>query len=1027
MSDEAVPHNAPYDTIGLFPKKVASAEDYESVGSGHRYIDPTGTTRTKPWTVTDKTSWEKVPDGASFVDPEGNVRQKRKFEGVTTTADTLYKMALTDKGRRQALANTYGEDRVREDEYGLWVEDEKGVARKPGRGVSSAIGHVLSDVAPVGGGIGGGVLGGVGGTAVEPVGGTAAGAFGGMTLGAAAGRQFNNVILSLAGIHEDMNAQLTSMSEEAATSAVGQAGGHLISKIPGAIESTKNAIKSVKDKAVETGRGVKENLADILESYGITPKRARDFLMGKEMPGHEGENLARAQQMADITNRGGKIPPSVAFPEAPGLKKVEEFDAVFRAQNVFGIAAQDFYEKEATKILENEMLGVEVKTPLTRATEKVSSQKAGELTLAAAQKDMAHADAALEDAMRGAREEATLRTTYGLGPEKASSLHTALMENLESTHKEMTEQAESLIKQGLQHLRSDVDNAIKMHEAGQNPGALWKMVAGKFNLFGQAIKSRAREGYSAADAAAGHVLPDVSELTDDAAAFLKSLPQAFRDKYPNEIRQLAKLAENAEGPTEDFEQITWSQLRHLRSWVRSGIDYNDLTPDVRQGSLMFLEKKINRALHNVKAPEELKEAARILDKTDEFYGRYMPILEDQRIETVTRALKAGSGGNPEALARTLFTPDHTESMAKIRAIVGENYWSQIQNAHTKHLLDQSKTLTNGVHDGQKFSAQVLELERNGLLKTAYDEVTAKRLAAMAEDIQSVQGTIPLSAGEGSTIQELMKTAQVAAESAKKMAAIDPLKMFSEEMKRLDQQYAKAMRGAQHQRRAEPLGFLYEEKMSGLATTAADKILAKEDTIRAAAQMFGRESPEFKALQEVYAHRFFQRQLGETGKMLEQISDPKKGITDEIQALMFPGVTRGQMVQLSKDMNFLFSAGGPDVGGSLAAASRVLNPWQHIPLPKLTGVSLILHAPGVSFAGRFILGKTFATIMDGVSHPNFMNWLAGNLKGEPIEREVAKRVLKERMRLGGWFGGALAQAGQEQRRQGQLNQAEAVNQ
>ncbi|HSV26238.1 MAG TPA: hypothetical protein VLJ17_24840 [Xanthobacteraceae bacterium] len=722
-------------------------------------------------------------------------------------------------------------------------------------------------------------------------------------------------------------------------------------------------------------------------------------------------------------------------PEAPGLKKIEEFDAVFRAQNVFGQAAQEFYEKEATKILENEMLDVSIASPLTRATEKVPSEKAGEAVLAAARKDMAHADAQLENAIRGAREEATLRTTHGLGPEKAQALHAALLENLDSTHKQMTEQAEILIKESLDHLRKDVDSAIKMHDAGENPGALWKMVGTKFEEFAYAVKIRARRMYNAVDATAGNVLPDTSSLMDDATAFLHGLPQAFRDKYPNEIRTLAKMTETETGAgaqtfagtEKDFEQITWPQLRQLRSWVRYGIDYNDLTPDIRQGSLIFLEKKINAVLHDKKAPEQLKEAAKMLDRADNFYRQFVPMLDDERIKTVRRALRAGSGGNPESLARTLFAPDHTEAMFKIREMVGDNYWAQVQNAHTKYLLDQSRTLTPGVYDGQKFASQVQELVRNGLLKNAYDEVTARRLAAMAEDIQSVNGTVPLAAREGSTIQELMKTAQVAAQSAKKMADIDPLKMLSQEMQRLDKDYNVKVRKAQGERRAEPLGFLYEEKMSGLATAAADKILAKEDTIRAAAQMFGRESPEFKALQQVYAYRFFQRPLGETGKMLEQIGDPKKGITDEVQALMFPGVTRGQMVQLAKDMDFLFSAGGPDVGGSLAAASRVLNPWQHIPLPKLTGVSMILHVPGISFAGRFLLGKVFATIMDGVSHPNFLNWLAGNLKGEPIEREVAKRVLKERMRMGGWFGGTAGQMMQERSRQGQLDMPQAVAQ
>ena len=133
------------------------------------------------------------------------------------------------------------------------------------------------------------------------------------------------------------------------------------------------------------------------------------------------------------------------------------------------------------------------------------------------------------------------------------------------------------------------------------------------------------------------------------------------------------------------------------------------------------------------------------------------------------------------------------------------------------------------------------------------------------------------------------------------------------------------------------------------------------------------------------------------------------MTEEVQALMFPGVTRGQMLQVARDMEYLFSGGNTDVGGSLAAAGRVLNPWQHIPIPKIEGLTgFIMGLPGSTFVARFALGKFFATIMDAVSHPNFMNWLAGNLKGDELQRRVAKDVIQKRLMLGGWIGSAGAQ-------------------
>jgi hypothetical protein len=68
---------------------------------------------------------------------------------------------------------------------------------------------------------------------------------------------------------------------------------------------------------------------------------------------------------------------------------------------------------------------------------------------------------------------------------------------------------------------------------------------------------------------------------------------------------------------------------------------------------------------------------------------------------------------------------------------------------------------------------------------------------------------------------------------------------------------------------------------------------------------------------------------------------------------------------------------------------------------------------VSFVARQILQKTFATVMDAVSHPNFINWLAGELKGSPQQRMMAKEALNNRLRLGGGFGAATGQNVNEQ--------------
>ena len=68
----------------------------------------------------------------------------------------------------------------------------------------------------------------------------------------------------------------------------------------------------------------------------------------------------------------------------------------------------------------------------------------------------------------------------------------------------------------------------------------------------------------------------------------------------------------------------------------------------------------------------------------------------------------------------------------------------------------------------------------------------------------------------------------------------------------------------------------------------------------------------------------------------------------------------------------------------------------------------MHIPGMSTAARLLLGKAFATTMDAVSHPNFINWLAGRLNGDAAARAEARSVIQQRLALGGWMGRAIGQ-------------------
>src|SRR5208282_4916634 len=546
--------------------------------------------------------------------------------------------------------------------------------------------------------------------------------------------------------------------------------------------------------------------------------------------------------------------------------------------------------------------------------------------------------------------------------------------------------ARKLIDLQVEDLQGRINQALEMTKKGEDPSALLRMTAAEFKLYTASTKARAKVMYNAADAAVASI-PETSGLIDEADAFMKMMPDSLKGKYPVEIRDLAKLAQKAEGK-EPPEPLTWGQLHHLRSWFRHGIDYEDLTPDMREGALKSFEKKINKVLHDPNAPPDLQQAAELLDRADAFYKEKIPFLNDQMVKGVMKSLKSGAGINPVELSDILFDPGRTEAMRKARAIVGENLWKSVQAAHVQKMLNKSKMI-DGQIDSQKLAAQIHEDIKNGLISTAYDEAMSKRLTKIAEDVGKVDGSLPITVHEGDTISTLMQRAKIAKEQAEKLAENNPLAALKKEVSTLDKQLTDAQRAMQKARKAAPLNFLYENHLSHMAVRAADKILGSQDLIMAASEMFGKDSNEFNAIRQVYVARFFQRSLGRTATMRGELGG-EKGITEEVQALMFPGVTRGQMLQLSRDMEFLFSGAGSDVGGSLAAASRVLNPAQHLPLPKLGGVTgFVMGMPGTKPLARFALGKMFAVVMDAVTHPNFMNWLAGNLKGSEEQRRLAR--------------------------------------
>lgn len=980
----------------LAPKvpEIAGDEDYAKLSPGSKYTGPDKKTRIKPYEVTGDDDFASVPEGAHYMGPDKKVRIKPTYEGVGFTAEMLHDMATTPEGKKEALEKIYP-GKVKEDSAGLYIDDE-GTLRRPGaqRGAAELAGYTASEAAP----LGGMTLGGVAGTELGP-----AGVAGGGVLGAMAGRAFNNAVLALAGIHQDFSENASSVMWEGAATAAGEGIGKGVSKAIGGASKMVQATKGVKDKAKNMASGLHE----ILESIGITPERAKYFL------GTTPETIEQAKSITDKYG-GGIVPPSILAPEAPMLKKIEEFDQVFQGRNIFGERARDVYEQGAKELLEHPEIGVRLEENLTTATKSVSSKRAGELALANFQKRLANSDVALEEARKAALADVNRPVVEAGSPEAYRGAQLANRERLVQAQAAAAQDAKEFVQAGINDIKNDVEVAAMQSQQGGRAGTLWRMVGRKFKSWNIATRQRAKVFYDSSDAAGGQTPIEGAgqRLGGDAADFLAQMPQQLRAKYP-EVSLLQKLA-GSEG-TEEAEAIpptnlTFKELRQLRSWLRSGIDYTDLTPNMREGSVKLFADKVNTVLRDSSLDPRLAEASRLLDVADTFYRENIPFLNDSIVTTVMKGLREGVPPNPEILADTLFDKGRTEAMNRAREIIGPTLWKYVQAANTQQVIKNNLNLLGEV-EAKGFASNIEAMYRDGILAAGYDKGFADRLIGAARNVQQLEGNLTLKVGKDDTLQSLMDRAEMMAEQVKQMSDKDPLKALSEGVQRVDKDFNAQMKAMRASRRQEPMHFLYEKSMTALPIRAANKILADPDLIVAAANRFGMKSPEMEALRQVYVQRLFQRPLERIGHLRQEIGgagerEGRRGIPEEVQAIMFPGVTRDTMLQLVKDAEFLFGGTKGDIGGSLAAASRVMNPMAHIPLGTGKAVNLITGIPGVASVGRFVLGKFFRTVMDGVSHPNFINWLAGELKKGGPDRDMARAMLQNRFDAGMRIGGAV---------------------
>lgn len=1036
------------------PVPVNDDASYEALPPGTQFTAPDGSVRKKPWTVKNDRDFESVPEGETFLDPEGNERQKPAYEPLNYTAQTLHSMALNSKEQKKALEYAYP-GKVQQDASGEFFVDDGGVKRKAGatRGVKPFLGAATAAAAPTLGAVFG-ALGG--GTAAAPTGpGAVAGAVAGSSAGGVMGQMVNDAIFGLiAGHDRTAGEELTSLGTTALTSAAGTGVGRGIATVVPSVKAGVSAASNMLPGMARSFTGASKEGLERAESlgqrgYAVTPSATMpeaphlqnvvevlDPAFRTDKPLVKQNIAAYEKEAGDILERAGvpefqtKAPPSAAaqqFPEIAakaeadikdfkpfGRNSVDRERAIRQQQ---GDAAADAYRSEFDR-LSNEALRTRqaakgkpnvddaeslVKPPQTRPSltdpqAAVPTLRVGEALREKAMTQAAEADAKLAEAF--AVRKAALETG---APENLAQREAILRAQEESRRA-----VDNLLNENYARINQDVERAYGIANAGANSGDAWQQVADQFAQTRRAIGERANKMYTDSHALGGDTPISSAPLSTAAREFAEQLPEEFRATQPAIVRRLEALAgkEETVGPKGEIipavppTDLTFAEAHQLRSIMRANADFSRLNSDVKNGTYKHFNNVLDNAIHDTGAAPNLRAAAKALDQADAFYSEQMPIFNARQLQAVMRGVEAGEPANPIALYRTLVDANNPDMTARIRGMVGPNLWSAVQAAHVDDLMRRSMSKTvRGAVDGPAFARNVLEDYNSGVLGAVQDKAMTDQLLKQVDALAMARGKLDIPVNSGDRMVDVIAKARAAEAEAMKFGNTDPLAAMKKEAQQIDREQGRTMGQARGERRKEPLGFLYDTSVG--AQAAADKILSNPDLMLAAAAKFGRESTEFKMLQQAYLWKVLQGDM-DPGKALAKVAP-------EIQHLMVPEATLPQLQALAKDMDFLTGTklmkGAGDTGSSMMAVSKVEHP--------LAGKTISRTAkliPGANAAGRAALTKYYALVSKITSqNPALFTYMLRGLRGSPEEREIVKQGISAVLQRGGAVGAGAGQA------------------
>jgi len=157
------------------------------------------------------------------------------------------------------------------------------------------------------------------------------------------------------------------------------------------------------------------------------------------------------------------------------------------------------------------------------------------------------------------------------------------------------------------------------------------------------------------------------------------------------------------------------------------------------------------------------------------------------------------------------------------------------------------------------------------------------------------------------------------------------------------------------------------------------------------------------LRQVWAERILTGTL-KPSERLEKVSE-------EVQRIMFPGISLDAMKTLAKNMDFLMSSkSAQDTGKSMAATAHVEHPLGG-GFPMRTAATALNVASLGAFepVARAIRGGYYKMVRNLVNSPAFLRWMEKGLKGDERARQMVKAEIQRRMQKGGAAGAGAAES------------------